>query len=849
VDSFTLDKIEFDQLRELLSGFCACSLGRSLALRITPSRNVETIARWQEQTAQMVDVLRDVGLPPFGGITDVRPALDRTKPGGGATGEEYAQIASTLEGSSRVREFLVALEDRFDALAELGGQLAPFDELVEAIRHVVGSDGHVLDTASRRLAEIRREMDRLDREIHEVAHSYVRNPEVARLLTNPNVTLHGDRYVLPVRADHRGRLPGVVHRASNTGATVFVEPNACVTLNNELADQRDHERREVNRLLTELGLRVSKQLDAIRDALRLLSQIDLLQAKAQYAYQNDMIRPELNESGQLLLPDARHPLLIAQARRQEKEGIDPEKRHPVVPIDVRLGQDFDLLVITGSNTGGKTVALKTVALLVVMHQTGMHIPASRGAELPVFQDVLIDIGDEQSLQQSLSTFGGHLKRLKYILNKAGKSSLVLLDELGAGTDPDEGGAIGQAVLDELRRIGCVGMISTHLSVLKAYAFTHDRVDNASVEFDTRTLSPTYRLLIGQPGESHAITVARRMGLPRRVTGEAKQYLSRQGKQFSKAIRATAEVRKNAEDARAEAHQARVAAHSQREDYEEKLTDIKHLRQELLDWLAALPDLRPGDAIAVPSMRKTGSLVRLELHRQVAVVEVDGLTVEVPLGELMPALGQDAVRRDAVQRRRQREEDQQRAADARREAEGLKQEFEKTLTQQRDRAKRFDRWLGAIGRMSPGDEVPIARKPGKAILTGIDPSGLKATVRTGEGEEITLSLQDLFPQTGPFSQAAREASGKGKRRATSKRSSDQGTSDEPIRRPRPDSKKVRKNVRKVLQVEPGEPVFVVPFNQRATLIRIDHEKDQAIVQAGAFEMQVALADLAPVSLRK
>jgi hypothetical protein len=443
--------------------------------------------------------------------------------------------------------------------------------------------------------------------------------------------------------------------------------------------------------------------------------------------------------------------------------------------------------------------------------------------------------------------------MKYILNKADTSSLVMLDELGAGTDPDEGGAIGQAVLDELRRIGCVGMITTHLSVLKAYAFTHERVDNASVEFDTKTLSPTYRLLIGQPGESHAITVARRMGLPRRVTGSAKQYLSRQGKQFSKAIRATAEVRRNAEDARAEAHEARMEAHSQKEDYQQKLSDVKRLREEVLEWLAALPELSPGDAIPVPSMKKTGSLVRLELHRQVAVVEVDGLTVEVPLRELMPALGQEAVRKNVVEQRRQREQDIRRAADARKETEVLKEQYEKKLKQQQTDAKRFDRWLSAIGRMSPGDEVPIARRPGKAILTGIDPSGLKVSVRTGDGEEMTLSLQDLFPQTGPFSPAGRQQGRKGKRPGPRKgagaHSGNEEKSDRPIRRPSPESKKVQQNVRKVLQVEPGEPVFVVPFNQRATLIRIDREKDQAVVQAGAFEMQVALADLAPVKLRK
>ena len=367
--------------------------------------------------------------------------------------------------------------------------------------------------------------------------------------------------------------------------------------------------------------------------------------------------------------------------------------------------------------------------------------------------MFIDVGDEQSLQQSLSTFGAHIKRIRYILSKADRNSLVLLDELGAGTDPDEGGAIGQAILDELRRIGCLGMVTTHLSVLKAYAFNHPRVDNASVEFDTATLRPTYHLRIGTPGESHAITVAAHLRLPGRVIHEARRHLGEQGKQFRRAIRATGAARQVAEEARAEAVRAQVAAVQQQEVYEAKLADLHRLKEQFEAWLARLPDLKAGDEVFVPSLGKTGRLARLELHRQIALVDSGSVQVEVPLAELMPDLGQaavreqlDALRRDILEQARASQADRQ-------EAEHLKQEFHRSIEHQKERARQFDTWLSAVGRLKVGDEVPIARKPGVGKVTGVDLPGLRATVETAEGP-MELSLQELFPQTGPFARPAR-----------------------------------------------------------------------------------------------
>ena len=839
MDPFTLKKIEFHEVRRILSGFCSTSLGKGLALRIGPSRNPAVVREWLEQVTQMVHAIRDVGLPPFGGVTDITRELARAVPGGSATAQDFARIAGVLEGAHNVRGYLTALPEELERLQELTRTLDEFTDEIRAIHSIVASDGSVLDEASQRLTAIRREIASTSQHIHDVIYGYLHRAEVAKLLQNVTVTLHGDRYVLPVKAENRGRLPGVVHRESNTGATVFVEPNACVELNNRLSDLRDDERKEIRRLLNQLALRIQGRIEHIHQTLRTLGQIDLISAKAQYAYQFEMTCPQITENGPLQFHQARHPLLINQAWEQEKEGVSEEQRHQVVPIDIRLGSDFDLLVITGSNTGGKTVTLKTAALLVEMALSGMHIPAQRGATLPVLREVYIDVGDEQSLQQSLSTFGAHMKRIRYILSKAGKTSLVLLDELGAGTDPDEGGAIGQAVLDELLRIGCMGMVTTHLSVLKAYAFNHERVDNASVEFDTKTLSPTYHLQIGTAGESHAITVAQRIGLPRRITDAARKHLNSQGRQFRKAIRATGAARQVAEEARQQAHSEQLAAQNEQEMYQAKLADLHRLREQFEVWLAGIPDLKSGDEIFVPSLNKPGRLVRLELHQQRAIVDVGNLEVEVPLKERIPDLGQDAVRKQIDDLRKQILDQAGATEQARAEAQRIQGEYHRSLEQQKQRARQFDTWIGAIGRLKVGDVVPIARKPGRAKVVKLDLPGLRATVQTDNGE-VELSLQDLFPQTGPFARHEPKHP-RGKRREQAEKP----RADRPVQRRRADSNAAKKNREILLATEPGQQVFVVPFRKHATLIRINSHKDLAIVQAGVFEMEIPLADLEPI----
>ena len=837
MDSFTLEKIEFDGIRELLADFCATSLGKSRARAIAPSDSAPVAGEWLEQTSQMVRAIRDAGRLPFAGVCDITGAVSRAAPGGGACGEDYALIASALRGAACLGEHLRALPEELDALGALAAGIDDFQPEADAIDRVVAPDGSVRDDASEKLKAIRRETDETSHRIHDVMQDYVRRPEVARLLQNTNVTVHGDRYVLAVKAENRGRLKGVVHRASNTGATVFVEPSASVELNNQLACLAEDERKEIQRLLGELAFLIVAKAESIIATMDTVAQVDLISAKAQYALKYGMIRPEVSERGPLEINRARHPLLVDQAPSGSGAKAAARQLEAVVPIDIRLGSDFDLLVITGSNTGGKTVTLKTTALMVVMAQCGMHIPARRGATIPVMADVLIDIGDEQSLEQSLSTFGAHIKRIRYILETARAGTLVLLDELGAGTDPDEGGAIGQAILDHLRDSGCLAMATTHLSVLKAYAYNRDRVDNASVEFDVATLSPTYELRIGTPGESHAIAVASHLGLPPAVVSAAKKYFGSRGKQFRKAIQATGAARRQAETARSEAQAARAEALSRIDDYEERIADVQDLRGQFLTWLATLDDLKPGDRIFIPSLKRKCTLVRMELHRQVVLVEAGQMQMEVPIRELMPDLGQGDLRREIDELRTQlaRQGDQVRretemVRDARRRCDVRLGE----LTEAREQ---FARWAKQIANAKAGQEIPIDRKPGTGVLKSLDLATGRAVVKTPDGS-IELTLEELFPQKGPF---ARDPGAAKKPRA--KRGPDR-----PIRRRRAGSKKARASRKAILAAAPGAQVYVVPFGKRATLIRFIPDKDLAVVQSGAFEVQIPIADLELVGFK-
>ena len=532
MDSHTLDLLEFGKVRELLAGYAACSLGKELARRLEPSVDADAIRAELALTSEMVDALGQNQAPPFGGLHDVRLIVRRAAIGAQLTVEQLLETADTLNCTGNIYRYRMRLGDRHGGLSDL---LAPVEDLGPVAKTITGcidGRGHVLDMASPELAQIRQKIADVDDRVQHQIRRLLHDPKLREILRYPNATVSGDHYVLPVAANHRQKIQGVVHRTSATGETVFIEPTSIANLSSERAVLKGDEDREVRRILRRLSGEVGRVSKSLVFAIDILARLDLITAKARFSRDFSMYAPDVNTEGRLWLRQARHPLLLHLFRgvKDSSAAVPPSSPlKEVVPIDVRLGFGFNLLVITGPNTGGKTVCLKTTGLLCLMAQSGMHIPAGEGSNVPVFGRVLADIGDEQSLEQSLSTFSSHISRIAFILNEADANSLVLLDELGAGTDPTEGAALGRAILDGLDARGCRAMVTTHLGDLKTYAFHNERAENGAVEFDVETLRPTYRLHIGQYGMSNALQIARRLKLPRDLLKRAHRYLRRRQK--------------------------------------------------------------------------------------------------------------------------------------------------------------------------------------------------------------------------------------------------------------------------------------------------------------------------------
>jgi len=450
------------------------------------------------------------------------------------------------------------------------------------------------------------------------------------MLQYGGMTFHGDRYVLPLKAEQRGRIPGIIHRSSKSGSTVFVEPSEAVELNNTIIQMRLKEDAEITRILSELGRLVHKHAAEILDTLKAVSVLDLIAAKTRYAKRYQAICPQINNQGILDVQGASHPVLMDTNATADDDQLPT---HQVVPIDFRLGDDFDLLVITGPNTGGKTVALKTIGLIAAMAQAGIPIPVNEGSTLPVYKNIFIDVGDEQSIEQSLSTFSGHLSNILTTLKQADQNSLILLDELGAGTDPDEGAAIGRAIIDELLSLGCSSVATTHLSQLKVVAYTTKRVDNAAVEFNVETLKPTYRLLIGEPGNSNAITIAQRLGMPQRIIERARHHADQRSRELTRAIEGTQKSRRQAEEARRKAQLAQQDAQRSQQEFDQKARHLEKVQSDFFEWQAWINQLRPGDSVYVITFGQHCRVVRMQLHKQVAVVSRGAVDLEVQLTAL------------------------------------------------------------------------------------------------------------------------------------------------------------------------------------------------------------------------
>ncbi len=630
VDAHTLEKLEFDQIRRILATCASCAVGKELAARITPSRKASQVALWRTQNIEFAAWTDAHGLPPLGGVRDVRGHIRRAIPPAKLEPEEFAEVASTLEAIIALRRYLGEAGEPNETIQKLAGRVGDFQPIVDRIRKVIDDRGCVVDRASDRLWRIRQDIDDARVQIRAVFDRILRQPHVSRYLQYPNATFHADRMVLPLRADQRGRVTGIIHRSSDSGQTLFVEPAEAVELNNTRVNLLQAESEEIGRILWELTHLIHLNQKELLRTLETVALIDLLTAKIRFAKKYDLVIPGLSEEPKLLLRRARNPILLTQGQ----DGDGQADRVNVVPIDVRLGDDFDIMIITGPNTGGKTAALKTVGLIVVMAQSGLPIPADPGSTLPAFDGVWIDVGDEQSLHQSLSTFSAHMRRILEIVKRARPGTLVLLDELGAGTDPDEGAAIGRAIVEHLGQTKCLAMVTTHLGSLKSMALELPRIDNASVQFDLETLRPTYELCIGEPGMSNAIAIASRLGMPKTMVERAKRHLSSQHRALNRAIgqtlrsrRDAERSRKDAEAARAEAARATLAA----------MDRAKALEKEQLrysTWLERVLTLRPGDPVRVAKFDNPGRIVRVRLEKQEASVDLGTMEVQVPLSELI-----------------------------------------------------------------------------------------------------------------------------------------------------------------------------------------------------------------------
>jgi len=564
MNAHTLRVLEYDAIRQKVVAHCATPMGAERARQMTPRTDEEAIRVALQQTSEarrLIDLAEEM---PLRGVQDVRSAASLARAGGILPPESLLSIADTVESARRLRSFLLTREEKCPALCVLARQLEPLPEVVNEVRRCLREDATVADSASPELARIRQRLRRLHSRITERLQATLNSSRIRNMLQEPVITMRGDRYCLPVKAEYRAQFGGIVHDVSASGATLFMEPQEVVDLGNQIREAQIAEQNEVVRILAQLSALVGKYSDPILLTCDALGELDFINARARLSVEWDAIEPALNTQGKIRLRKARHPLL----------------KPPVVPIDVELGNRFRILLITGPNTGGKTVTLKTVGLLTLMMQSGLHVPADTGTEMAIFQNIFADIGDEQSIEQSLSTFSGHMTNIAAMLPHCDEHTLVLLDELGAGTDPAEGAALAQAILDYLLARHARVMATTHYGELKSYAYARQGVQNASVEFDLQTLRPTYHLRIGTPGSSHAIVIAQRLGLPSSVIETAQARLAGRETEATSIMRRLEEEQRHVEEARQAAEQERREAAALRQQLQQRLEQVESERQRL-----------------------------------------------------------------------------------------------------------------------------------------------------------------------------------------------------------------------------------------------------------------------------
>ncbi|MDP4134049.1 MAG: endonuclease MutS2 [Bacillota bacterium] len=586
-----LKVLEYDKILKLLSSKAVCAYSQEQILNLVPQVEITECERLLEETDEAFRYMIRHSNPPIAPLSDITASIKRVQIGAVLSCRELLNISHVLRVSRLLKSYMDEKDFsiEFPLLNLVQECILSIDSVEREITRCILSEDEIADDATSELSSIRKKKSSLSNKIRDVLNSMIHSAKYQTALQESLVTIRNDRFVLPVKLEHRNEVQGIIHDSSASGATVFIEPSAVVEINNEIHNLLGMEKDEIEKILSKLSEAVNDYREQIDENYKHVIEADIIFARAKLAYDMNAVKPKLNDKGFINILKGRHPL------------IDKSK---VVPVDVYLGKDFDTLVITGPNTGGKTVTLKTIGLFTLMAQTGLHIPASEGSETSVFSNVFADIGDEQSIEQSLSTFSSHMVNIVNILNEADDNSLVLFDELGAGTDPAEGAALGVAILDYVKMCGAKTAATTHYSEIKLYALSTDRVENAACEFDVATLRPTYKLLIGVPGKSNAFAIASRLGISDYIIEKAKEHLTAENIRFEDLVSELEKNRQEAEEAKAEAQRIKRDAESFRGKAKEEQEKIEKQKEKLTQDAK-----RESKRIIDEAKKKTDALIK------------------------------------------------------------------------------------------------------------------------------------------------------------------------------------------------------------------------------------------------
>jgi len=575
MDKHTIEVLEYKKIINELKDYTATSLGKEIVKNINPVSDISYVEESLEEVTASKKILDEYGRPPFGGIRDLRKILKKTNKDIVLTTDEIGKVQTTIRGFRNIKNYFTNIieesdpelvKNEYKLITEKGLNIKITRNLEDKISKTINEFGEIKDSASSKLKSIRKNMEKVEDEIRSNLEKIIKSQKYSDMLQDNIVTRRENRYVVPVKKEYRGSFSGIVHDQSSSGMTIFMEPMSVVKKNNKLRELKSEEEAEIYYILQVLTEQIKKRAELIKENMQIASILDVAFARARYSEKIGGVAPDLNKNGVIEIKQGRHPLL--------KE--DP------VPIDVEVGKDFNTLVITGPNTGGKTVTLKTIGLFTLMASAGIHIPAERGTVISLFNKIYADIGDEQSIEQNLSTFSSHMNKIKKYLSEASDDSLVLLDELGVGTDPREGAALGIAVLEKLKSNEVTTVATTHYSQLKSYAFSTENVENASVEFDIETLSPTYRLIMGIPGGSNAFEIALRLGMPEDLINKAKELSDEGDLEVENIISDLNSHRKKYRKLKNDLQIEKEKVDKIKNEYEQKLKEVKTKKEEIVN---------------------------------------------------------------------------------------------------------------------------------------------------------------------------------------------------------------------------------------------------------------------------